>query len=304
MQKSAKGLLPILTRFQNGLAIILLSLVFFGCAVKHTRRIAKSQVPPPPQVATVRELVGRINSQVKAVNTLTATVDLAPTAGSVYSGVIKQYHDVKGFILVKRPDWIRMQGQAPVVRTDIFDMASNGKRFSLYIPSKQKFYVGPTSLEKPSKNALENLRPQHIVDALLLQTLDTAKGCYFREEAENGPERDYVIVELASCAPGELSLKRKIWFDRSDLEISRVQLYGAHGEYLEDIHYSNYQDFNGVHYPSMIAIHRPVEDYSLAITIQQATFNQPIPASKFTLSKPPNAQLIDLGSPGQAGGSP
>lgn len=304
MQKSSKGLLPILKQFQNGLAVLLLSAGIFGCAVSHTKRIAKTQVPPPPKNATVAELVGRINSQVKAVNTLTATVDLAPTTGSVYSGVIKQYHDVKGFILVKRPDWIRMQGQAPVVRTDIFDMASDGNRFSLYVPSKQKFYVGSTSIEKPSKNTLENLRPQHIVDALLLQPLDTAKGCYFREEAENGPERDYVIVELASCAPGELSLKRKIWFDRSNLEISRVQLYGAHGEYLEDIRYSNYRDFNGVHYPSLITIHRPVEDYSLAITIQQATFNQPIPSSKFTLSKPPNAQLIEVGSAGQTGGAP
>lgn len=304
MQKSAKGFLPIFKQLQNGLAILLVSVGFFGCAVSRTKRIAKSQLPPPPKQATVAELIGRINSQVAAVKTLTATVDMEPTAGSVYSGVIKQYHDVKGFILVKRPDWIRIQGQAPVVRTDIFDMASDGKRFSLYIPSKQKFYVGPTSLEKPSKNALENLRPQHIVDALLLQPLDTSKGCYFREEMENGSERDYVIAEMSACAPGELQLKRKIWFDRADLEISRVQFYGSHGEYLEDVHYSNYQDFSGVHYPSRIVIHRPVEDYSLTITFLHAAFNQPIPASRFTLNKPANAQLIDLGSAGQTGDHP
>jgi hypothetical protein len=269
--------------------------------VSRTRHIAKSQLPPPPKTATAAQLIDRINAQSGAVRSLTATVDMEPTAGSIYSGVIKQYHDVKGFILVKKPDSIRVVGQAPVVRTDIFDMASTGNDFSLYIPSKQKFYVGTAGLLKPSKNSLENLRPQHIVDALLLQPIDPLKESYFREDVENGPERDYVISELAACAPGLVNLKRKIWFDRSDLEISRVQLYGPSGGELEDIHYSNYQDFTGVHYPTKIIINRPMEDYSLAITILQARFNQPIPDSKFTLKKPQNAQLINLSAAGQPG---
>ena len=47
------------------------------------------------------ELVAKINAWSDAIHTLTATVDLEPTAGSVYSGVIKEYHDVKGFILLQ-----------------------------------------------------------------------------------------------------------------------------------------------------------------------------------------------------------
>ncbi len=103
---------------------------------------------------------------------MTATVDLEPTTGSIYSGVIKEYHDVRGFILIQSPAMIRMQGQAPVVRTDIFDMVSNGEEFRLYIPPLQKFVVGKTAFRRPSKNSLENLRPQHILEALLIPPVD------------------------------------------------------------------------------------------------------------------------------------
>ena len=99
---------------------------------------------------------------------MTATVDLEPTAGSVYSGVIKEYHDVRGFILLKKPSMLRLLGQAPVVRTNIFDMVSNGDEFRLSLPIQNKFVIGKTSVQHPAKNALENLRPQHILQALLV----------------------------------------------------------------------------------------------------------------------------------------
>lgn len=274
----------------------------WGCAVSRTSHIAPAGLPSPPKEASAAQLIAKINAQSAAVETLLATVDLEPSAGSVYSGVIKQYHDVKGFLLLRKPDFIRMTGQAPVVRTDIFDMASDGRQFSLYIPSENKFYVGATELPERAGKPLENLRPQHILDALLLQPIDPAADAYFLEDVDRDTERDYVIGALGptrSHGTGPVILKRKIWFDRSDLEISRVQLYGGGGAYLEDIGYSNYRDFGGVHYPGRITIHRPEEDYSLTITLLNAQFNQPVPLSKFILKKPANARLIDLNGQSQ-----
>jgi hypothetical protein len=43
------------------------------------------------------------SSQVRAVQSLQATVDLIPSTGTTYSGVIEEYHDVPGFILAQRP---------------------------------------------------------------------------------------------------------------------------------------------------------------------------------------------------------
>ncbi len=73
-----------------------------------------------------------------------------------------------------------------------------------------------------------------------------------------------------------------------------MQLYADGGTYVEDIHYSDYADFNGVTYPAEIRLSRPVEDYALAITVEKAVFNQPIPDQKFELKKPPDAQLVRL----------
>jgi len=225
---------------------------------------------------------------------MTATVDLEPTTGSVYSGVIKEYHDVKGFILLQSPAMIRMQGQAPVVRTDIFDMVSNGEEFRLYIPPVQKFIVGKTAFSRPAKNSLENLRPQHILEALLVPALDQNREKWLLEEAQGAGRRYYVVLIVEAADGGELRLKRRAWFDRADLELARMQFYEAQGLYVEDVRYSQYQDFQGVNYPSHIELNRPVEDYRVAITILKATFNQPIDPEKFVLKQPADTQLIDL----------
>lgn len=267
-----------------------------GCAINRTRRVAPAEVPAPPKVASEAELIAKIDHQSAAVQTLTAAVDLEPSAGSIYSGVIKQYHDVKGFLLLRRPDLIRITGQAPIVRTDIFDMASDGERFSLYIPSEGKFYTGAAGLPVRPGKTLENLRPQHVMEALLLQPVDTARETTFLEQVDRHDERDYVIFVLLPSGPGKMRLERKIWFNRTRLNVSRLQIYGEGGVCVEDVSYANYQDWGGVNYPSLVTIERPVDDYSLTITLLSAHFNQPVPLAKFTLKKPPAAQLIDLGA--------
>jgi len=265
-----------------------------ACTVRRQTRIPPSQLPAPAREAPLADLVADLNSRSQSVRTLTATVDLEPTAGSIYSGVIKEYHDVKGFILIEKPAMIRVLGQAPVVRTNIFDMVSNGEEFRLSIPPKQKFIVGKTAFRRPAKNSLENLRPQHILEALLVPELDTSHEKTFLEEAEEGGRRFYIVGIVVPAEGGELSLERKAWFDREDLELTRIQFYEAQGLYVEDVHYGDYQDFQGTSYPSRIELVRPIEDYRLTITIQKATFNQPIEAEKFVLNQPPGEQLVDL----------
>jgi outer membrane lipoprotein-sorting protein len=280
----------LLVRLAVATALVLTS----GCMLRRETRIQPSQVPPPAREASLAELVAGLHARSQSVGTLTATVDLEPTAGSIYSGVIKEYHDVRGFVLIERPAMIRVLGQAPVLRTDIFDMVSNGEEFRLSIPPKQKFIVGKTAFRRPAKNSLENLRPQHILEALLVPTFDASHEKCFLEEAEESGRRFYVVDIVEPAEGGELRLKRKAWFDRADLELVRMQFYEADGLYVEDVRYSDYHDFQGTSYPSHIEVVRPIEDYRLAITIQKATFNQPIDADKFVLTQPPGTQLVDL----------
>jgi len=253
--------------------------------------------------ASADELVGRVNAWQDTIQTLSATVDFEPTAGSVYSGVIKEYHDVKGFILIKRPALIRVIGQAPVLRTSIFDMVSNGVEFRLYVPPKHKFITGPTAFTRPAKNALENLRPQHILDALLVPPIDRTREKFSYEEAEDGDRRYGVLTVFQPAESETIFPERKVWFDRSNLDVARLQLYGPQGSYIEDVRYSDYRDFQGTRYPTLIAVSRPAEDYRLAITIQKATFNQEIAADKFELKKPENAELVELATKSQPEGT-
>jgi outer membrane lipoprotein-sorting protein len=284
-------------RVPLGLTLLAGLLALPACLVRKETRVSPVALPPPAREASLEDLVTRINQQNAAVHTMTATVDLEPTAGSVYSGVIKEYHDVKGFILLESPSLIRMIGQAPVVRTDIFDMVSNGEEFRLYIPPKQKFIVGPTGFQRPAKNSLENLRPQHILEALLLPPIEGDREQTFLEEANLELNRYYVVNVVRSGEGSHLELLRRIWFDRASLDLARVQYYEPGGRYTEDVHYADYKQFDGVDYPTHIELIRPIEDYRLTITVIKATFNQPIAPDKFVLKKPPGAQLVNLGEP-------
>ena len=283
----------------KGWLLALFALALSGCAVRKTVKVSPVAAAPPAEAASLPDLIASINAQSKAIQTMTATVDLEPTAGSVYSGIIKEYHDVKSYILVQRPAMIRMVGQAPVVRTDIFDMASDGDEFWLFVPSKHKFIVGKTGVQRPAKNALENLRPQHILEALLVPPVDADSERTFRYEAEEGTRRYYIVGVLDKGSEGDLNLKRQIWFDREDLRIDRVQFYGPQGVYVEGVQYAAYQDFQGVRYPTRITLTRPVEDYALSINLQKVTFNQPIAPEKFELKQPQGVERVELSGIGQ-----
>jgi len=281
-----------------GVVFALLFLVIggWGCAVKRRVHVSPLQAPGPLKQATATELVKKLDAWSGDINTLKATVEFKPTTGSVYNGVINEYHKVGGFILLKKPAMIRIIGQAPVVRTDIFDMVSDGQNFRVSIPPKNKFIVGSNSYHGSSKKPLENLRPAHIMDALLIPAIDKTKEEFFDEETKTPDGQFYYVLNVVEPATGgELSLKRKVWFNRTDLNLSRLQLYGSDGALREDINYADYRDFQGIHYPGQITLSRPEQDYTLSITIEKATFNKPIPAKNFILPKPPNATLVELG---------
>jgi len=104
--------------------------------------IPQSQKPVAKD-ASREELLDLYNQFARGVKTLNSTVELKPIAGSKYSGVIDEYHEVKAFILAAQPASIRVIGQAPVIGKTVFDMASDGEIFRVLIPSKNKSYSVP-----------------------------------------------------------------------------------------------------------------------------------------------------------------
>lgn len=271
-----------------------------GCLVRKVTHVHAPSPAGPVRDASLAELVAKIDAWSGPIHTLIATVDLAPTTGSIYSGALTQYHDVKAYILLQRPSTIRLQGLAPVVRTTLFDMVSNGEQFRLSIPIKNKFIIGNTTVEHRAKNPLENLRPQHILQALIVPPINADNEITYREKLtpHSQPTKRYFVVTIVEVQKDRhVILRRKLWFDRSDLELVRVQFYDPDGTCTEDVHYSDYQEFKGIHYPTHIDLERPEDDYEVTITIEQARFNVAIATEKFDLPQPVGASVINLDAP-------
>src|SRR5271157_2579952 len=257
---------------------------------------------PVAKDATESELLDSYNALARGVQSVNATVELKPTAGSKYSGVIDEYHEVKAFLQASRPYNIRMIGQAPVIGKTVFDMASDGQNFEVSIPSKSKFLVGPVSLERPSSKPIENLRPQHLVDALLWPEIRREEAVLF-EEFNDEDARYYVLTVLRGGYKKE-SL-RKVWFDRADLHISRVENFGPKGALLSDVHYADWQGVAATNmssgnasigeFPRVIRIDRPHDEYRLDMSVTKIALNEPLDADRFKLAPPPGEEIMQLG---------
>jgi hypothetical protein len=291
------------------LVLATLAAISCGCAASNG---VKGHIELPPtqrpvaRDATREELLEAYNLIARGTKTLNATVELKPTAGSKYSGVIDEYHEVKAFLLAARPAQIRVIGQAPVIGTTVFDMASDGDTFRVSIPPKNKFLVGLVAVERTSSKPIENLRPQHLLDALLWPEVRKEEAVLFEEfNDENG--RYYVLTVLRGGYQTEIL--RKIWFDRSDLQVTRMQIFGPKGLLLSDIRLAAWQPPDGAtgqsasatpsnglaSFPRAIRIERPHDDYKIDLQVTKVILNEEIPAERFKLEPPAGAELVRVG---------
>jgi len=286
--------------------VALAGLALAGCPARNAP-IAKAPSKVPLLAAAKADLVTSFNRLAESLRSINAGVTIQLTSASSYTGVIKQYHQVNGFILAQKPDMVRVIGQLPVIGTTIFNMVSDGKTFAIYVPSKNQFLTGPATLEKPSEKPVENLRPQHLMDAIFWQPIAEGAPVLFEQAIDDG--KSFYVLTVAARASGatggrggaaDWSISRKIWFERTGLTMSRVQIYGDQGRLDSDTHYNQWSAFGAVQYPKQISLERPVEGYTLGITVTKLTANEPIEASRFVLQEPPTAQVIHVGEDGSA----
>jgi len=278
---------------------VALPALFCGCGGRSP--ITKSTTVPPASrpvalEASLEQLRDRYNAIARNLQSLNGTAELKPTTGSAYSGVISEYHEVKAFVLAARPYNVRMIGQVPVVGKTVFDMASDGQNFEVSIPPRNKFLVGPVTLERPSSKPIENLRPQHLVEVLLWPEV-RKEEVTLPEEVNDEQARYYVLTVLRGGYQSEIL--RKIWFDRADLHVVRLQSYGPKGALLSDVRYGNWQPLDApssslTEYPRTIRMDRPRDEYRLEMTFSKISLNEPIAAERFRLEPPDGAEVVHL----------
>lgn len=271
-----------------------------ACLVRRRKLETPARTHAGLLTAGLEELAARLQQRHAAIETLNATVALEPSLISASRGEIADYKDVRGFILIRKPKWIRIIAQYPIVRGTAFDMVSDGETFRLHLPSRNLFLTGPNRIEKPSPKKLENLRPQHLLEALLIEPPNPASEQTMLESWSDEGGASY-LFHIVRRGPGDrLQLARKVWFDRLSLEIVRQQVFDAAGDPVTDARYAGWQRRDGVLYPGHVVIRRPKDGYELSIRFERLTLNQPLGEDRFVLAQPEGVQVRRVG--GEEGG--
>jgi outer membrane lipoprotein-sorting protein len=274
-----------------------------GCLFR-SHRVETKRSLAPLQTATTQELVARVDQMAASVQTMSATVDIDTTVGGEKKGKVIEYQEISGYILAQKPKLLRMIGLLPIVRSRAFDMVSDGKRFELSIPPKNRFITGTDKVTKLSSNPLENLRPQVIYDALLLPAVDQTNEIAVLEGGVQQVEDEkthkmvtqpnYHLLIIQRGVQDTWHLQRNIYFNRADLQIYRQTIYDDRGEVATDARYSDFKDYNGVQFPSLIEIERPQEEYSIALKMVKLALNVPLKPEQFQMEIPPGATVTEL----------
>jgi len=223
---------------------------------------------------------------------------MVPALGSSEKSKITEYKDVRGYILFRNPADIRIIGLYPVVRNKAFDMVSNGKDFRLYLPGQNRFVTGSNQLIAHAANKIENLRPQHFLEALLAAPMPAGE----KAELMNLTDEDnavYVLHFVRVQPDGEILPTRSVWFSRINLHIARQLVYDPAGNILTDARYSDWQNHDGVPFPKTIEIDRPQDEYAVVLTVVKMEINRGVSDDKFVLEQPEGTVLQVLGQPGK-----
>lgn len=296
----------------KALLLTLTLLPLCGCLLRTSHPVQMRMSTATLKDATLDQLVTTINANASRLSSFKATVDIDASALERKKGNITDYPQIRGYVLLRKPEMLRMILLVPVVRNTMADMVSNGQTFELSIPPRNKFIVGSSrKIGKPSENPLEDVRPQHIFEALQLRAVDQNAG----EVAvlENGTEivkdpkthkdvqqPDYEVLVIARDSAGSY-LSRKIIFSRTDLLPHEQLIYNRESRMIMRARYENFTDHSGILFPEIVDIHRPVEGYTVVLSVVSLNVNAPLTDEQFVLSQPAGSKLVDIDSQEAAG---
>ncbi len=273
-----------------------LAAVSLSSCLSHLRPISRGPHPGSAALltATKAELIKRTADAYDSVQTLSATVDLQASLGSVYKGQIKDYSDINAFIDFKKPGYVRVVGLVPVVRSTAFHMVSDGSEFKVSLVVQKKFIEGQNDAPGNSKNKFENIRPQTFLSALLVQPVDTKNELTLLADdtTENGSYYQLAVIRKIG---EDIYAHRRITFDRVNLQITEQREYDETADIVSLTRYADYKVYENVRFASKIEITRPKDDYGLSMVVEKLEMNKPIADSKFLLSRPEGTELQVIG---------
>ncbi len=282
--------------------LILPMLLLSGCLFT-TRKLPVPRGPGVIQTATGEELVTRINQRWNALQSLTVTVEILASVTKQNEGIARDYTRIRGHILMRKPELMRVLGQVPVLGTKAFDMASDGTKFTLLIPSKSTAYVGLNKSNRKT-TGLENMRPSLFFDAMAVRGLapdDEFTLTADSDTVEDASKKHLLIIPeyiLSVMRPSSGNREhqpiRVIHFHREDLLPYQQDLYDDHNNLETQVIYGRYIEYGDHQYPSTITIKRPMEQYQVVLSVEKVTENMPLNDDQFQIKIPEGTKIQNL----------
>lgn len=290
---------------KKAVAVGLISLVpaLTGC-LTHTRIVPRTHLAEMVIGTSLDQLVKQVNTQYDAIHTFKASVEIVATTGGSLQGHVTQYPSFSGYIFMRKPEDLRVILLLPVLRNQAMDMVSDGKTWKLWIPPRNRAMDGTSQVTTPSKNGFENLRPAVFLNSLFIRGLGPDEIASLttdirivqdpKKKKDLIEEPDYELQILSQPQGQTAHTHRVIHISRIDLLPFQQDIYDADGKVVTQAVYSNYQKYGDISFPSKIVITRPLDQYSLTVTITKLTLNQPLANDQFEMKIPSTVPIQQM----------
>jgi hypothetical protein len=282
---------------------LVLPLLLSGCSyfIPTKRHLPVPKAPAIVQTATPDQLVAQLNQRWNALNNLTAIVEIYATETKTGQGIAQDFPSCRGVIIMRKPQMLRVRGTYFGVM--IFDMGSDGNRFSLVIPSKNLVIKGTSAVTEESANPLENLRPDFFLDAIAVHGMDPDEEYMVASDTETVAdasnkhlytEPEYVLSIMHHKSGHELLPTRTITFHRDDMLPYDQSVYNSEGVLETQIFYTTYTTFSAGKYPAKVTIKRPQEGIQIVLSFEEVHENVNVTDSQFQVKIPEGAMIKTL----------
>lgn len=285
------------------MALALALLPLTGCLFT-TRHLPVPKAPAITQTIAPNELVKQLNDRWNALHTLYAKVEIQASTMKSRQGKETDYTAFPGIIMMRKPEMLRVYGRIPVIGSPMFNLASDGKTFTLYVNPKNIAYTGPNELTHKSKNMIENMRPGFFLDALMVRGLasdDEYMVTTDTDTVEDAKKKhlllipEYVLTVVRRKPDSqELQTIRVIRFHRDDLLPYEQEIYDKQGNPQTLVTYGSYIDFSGNRYPSTVTIKRPQEEFQIVLTVEKVMENLELKDDQFQIEIPHGVKVQTL----------
>ncbi len=284
-------------RIKQVLAVGLIGMVpaLTGC-MSHTRIVPRTHLAELVMSSTLDQLILQVNTQFNALQTMKATVEISATTGSSLQGHVTDSPSFSGYIFMRKPEDLRVILLVPVLRNQAMDMVSDGKTWKLWIPPRNRAMEGTSQVTAPSKNGLENLRPSVFFDSLMVRGPESNEIVSLtsdirivedpKKKKDLVEEPDYDLQILSQPNGQTAHTLRVIHISRTNLLPYQQDIYDDSGKVATRATYSHYQNYGDIPFPSKIVITRPLDKYSLTVTITKLSLNQKLDNDQFEMKIP------------------